>query len=131
MRFVRNHLPWFVLALLALPSLVGTVGDVAANGVVRLPILSLTLCYWILTIAFWLTWRRGRRDRALMVELGLQAEAALRFANALAERHVNIPCDDCGNPMGPNDRIDVLERPDGKMYVGHATHQRAHDWGYQ
>lgn len=57
------------------------------------------------------------------------AFAAIMFANAIAERGGTIPCDDCGNLMDTTDEIDVLPRPDGKLYVGHRSHNRRTDWG--
>lgn len=72
--------------------------------------------------------------RSLSAELETNTQhalAAVVFANALADRGINIECDDCGNPMGPSDLISVIPKPDGSIYVGHRSHNRAGDWGYR
>lgn len=76
--------------------------------------------------------RQSRQLRRLNSKLNRaegHAMAATIFANALAERNVGIPCDDCGNMMHTDVAIEVLPRPDGGIYVGHSSHNRREDWG--
>jgi hypothetical protein len=70
--------------------------------------------------------RRLRRDRDSAIH---NAYSFMIVLQAFMERAVTIDCDDCGNPMGADDSIDVLERPDGSTYIGHRSHNRRMDWG--
>lgn len=94
---------------------------------------------------FWLLWilniiqavfiirlsRSTRRDAELMREMRHATMGAILFSNALADRDITIPCDDCGNDLTATDHISVIPRPDGTVYVGHSSHQRHIDWGAQ
>lgn len=82
-----------------------------------------------------LSWQLFRTSNALREcarardELSVQAFGAVVFANALAEKGITIPCDDCGNPMSPDDSISIMPHPNGGWYVGHRSHNRHVDWG--
>lgn len=71
--------------------------------------------------------RRLRRERDGYLR---DAFAFVTVLRAFMERAVTVNCDDCGNPMGADDSIDVLERPDGGTYIGHRSHNRRMDWGH-
>lgn len=73
--------------------------------------------------------RTIRRIRAELTRAELVSFGAVVFANALASRGATVPCDDCGNMMSHDVDIDILERPDGQLYVGHRSHNRRKDWG--
>lgn len=90
---------------------------------------------WLLNIGLLVyVFRLARRTRRLADEcreLEVMATAAMMFANALAAKDIGIPCDDCGNEMGPSDPISIIPRPNGEVYVGHRSHMRHIDWGYE
>lgn len=85
----------------------------------------------IVFLAF-MMWKGSRARIRLIRDMGrlhAMADGAIMFANALAERNIAIPCDDCGNVMGPSEHITVTTRPDGSTYIGHHSHNRHVDWG--
>lgn len=51
-----------------------------------------------------------------------------RIAKALVSRSTGIKCDDCGNVMNHGAMVEVIERSDGTVYVGHQSHNRTADW---
>lgn len=86
--------------------------------------VNIILCVFVIRLS-----RALRRNAKQMREMRDATTAAVIFANALADRDVRIPCDDCGNDLGPTDQISVIPRPNGTVYVGHTSHQRHIDWG--
>lgn len=75
--------------------------------------------------------RTIKSDALIMSQLSETALGAITFANAMADRGITIPCDDCGNQLTPDDAISVIRKTDGAIYVGHASHERHIDWGYK
>lgn len=73
-----------------------------------------------------LTWRKALRERdearGVVIAMGT-------FIDALAKRGTMVRCDDCGNLMPPDTEIDLIEKDDGTIYLGHRSHDRRHDWG--
>lgn len=74
--------------------------------------------------------RKYRHEIKMNGRLMGMLDGSFMFATALAERGITVPCDDCGNMLGPNDNIVILTRPTGGVYVGHKSHNREGDWGY-
>lgn len=130
MRFLSNRFIYVILGALAAWGLAGAILDTWFNGAIRIPYLITTVLFWSLLACFQYTHHKYLALMRKCFELEMQTMAAITFANALAERSVTIPCDDCGNPMDANTDIAVMPRPEGGIYVGHRTHQRAKDWGY-
>lgn len=94
--------------------------------------VSVTIVWFcnLFLVGFLLHQRRIIRDQARMITATMQdVGSAILFANAIASRGILVPCDDCGNGMGPEDSISLIRMPNGGTYIGHASHNRDVDWG--
>jgi len=95
----------------------------------NIPFIVVTLTLWLMIFTNWWLMIRNRRLREQRLQASFEAMGAIAFANALATRGCQISCDDCGNLMNPEDNIDVIQKDDGSIYVGHHSHNRRIDWG--